>query len=124
MDEEVKTFPSIYKKKDYFSNSSVIAIDIDDCSCTPREFIKRLSRKPNFWYTSYSNRVTKNGKQNGYRFRLVYVFFRPLDDYYYYRFCAQMIIDRIYNECQDRTCEAASFKFRTPDCQYCFDGWI
>lgn len=97
--QQTETFSMSGKTEIYFRESHVIAIDIDDCSCTPKQFVDRLSRKPNFWYTTYSNRAIKDGIQNGYRFRLIYVFFMPFEDYYYYRYAVENLVDIITNEC-------------------------
>ena len=97
--QETETFSMSGKSEIYFRESHVIAIDIDDCSYNPRQFIGSLSRRPNFWYTTYSNRAVKNGIQNSYRFRLIYVFFMPFDDYYFYRYAVENLIDIITSEC-------------------------
>lgn len=97
--QQLETFTMSGKTEIYFRESHVIAIDIDDCTCNPREFIDSLSRKPNFWYTTYSNKTVKDGIQKGYRFRLIYVFFMPFEDYYFYRYAVENLIEIITREC-------------------------
>lgn len=89
-----ESFSIKQKTEAKFRESYVIAIDIDDSLYPPEDIINNLSNKPNFWYTTYSNE--RDGK--GYRFRLIYVFFLPIEDYYYYRFCGYGIACRIQNE--------------------------
>lgn len=55
-------------KTEHFIGSSVIAIDIDHCSQSMREFVENLEWFPTFSYETFSN------SENDYCFRLVYCF--------------------------------------------------
>lgn len=55
-------------KTEHFIGSSVVAIDIDHCSQSMREFVENLEWFPTFSYETFSN------SENDYCFRLVYCF--------------------------------------------------
>ena len=95
-------FTKSYKKNSNFKCAYLIGVDIDDTQYTVEEFIDKLSFKPTFYYTSYSN--MKNG--NGARFRLVYVINArqsgpPIKNPYLFRYCVyclNSIIERDTDE--------------------------
>ena len=95
-------FTKSFKNNSNFKCAYMIGVDIDDTQYTVEEFIDKLSFKPTFFYTSYSN--MKNG--NGARFRLVYVVNTrqsgpPIKNPYLFRYCVyclNTIIERDTNE--------------------------
>lgn len=60
------------KTDDNFVSSSTVFFDFDKMSTPMHEFVERLNYKPSFGYTSYNNGL------DGYRFRLGYVFQKPV----------------------------------------------
>jgi hypothetical protein len=84
------SFGSSQKKDDNFYGSYVIGVDIDHTRYnSAEEFVERLSLKPTFFYTSYSNmQVDEKGNSKGARFRLIYVFDTLIKNPYFFRYCA------------------------------------
>ncbi len=79
------SFSKTEKNNENFYGSYVIGVDIDDTKYESAEsFVEKLSLKPTFYYTSYSN--MKDNK--GARFRLIYVFDRMMKNPYFFRYCA------------------------------------
>jgi hypothetical protein len=66
-------FKETQKSYDSYIKTQYIGIDIDDCPLTPQTLMTRISNKPTFWYTTFSN-GTKN------KFRLIYVLSSPLKE--------------------------------------------
>lgn len=98
------SFGSCQKKDTNFAGSYVIGVDIDKTKYTSAtEFISKLTLKPTFFYTSYSN--MQEGK--GARFRLIYVFESKIQNPYFFRYCAwclNQIIEKDTNESIDDDC--------------------
>ncbi len=77
------------KCDDYFSGSFFIGVDIDETQYkSPIDFIEKLSMKPTFWYTSFSNQQIENGENKGARFRMIYVFNQLIEDKFFFRYCS------------------------------------
>ena len=83
-------FGSYQKKNWNFCYSQFIGVDVDKTKYkTPEEYIEKLSLKPSFWYTSYSNMIWDEVKQyGGPHFRLIYVFSSYINSPLYFRYCA------------------------------------
>lgn len=92
------SFGTSDKRYDNFAGGFCIFVDIDETKYQDmRDFIEHLSLKPTFAYTSYSNQ--QPGK--GARFRLCYVFSKPVDGIFHFRYLAHKvyeIIERDTNE--------------------------
>lgn len=84
------SFGSSEKKDANFVGSYVIGVDIDYTSHSSAEsFVDKLSLRPTFFYTSYSNmQINEDGTSKGARFRLIYVFDEMIDNPYMFRYCA------------------------------------
>lgn len=82
-------FGSYQKKNKNFLYSSFIGVDIDETSFPNAEqFINTLRLKPTLWYTSYNNKIKKEDKEYGARFRLIYVFNKNINSPLFFRYCA------------------------------------
>ena len=66
------SFPISGKTNETFLSSSTVFFDFDKMATPMHEFVERLNYKPSFGYTSYNNGL------DGYRFRLGYVFHKPI----------------------------------------------
>lgn len=89
------TFAIRHKRDINFKDSCIICVDIDETQYTSiQEYINKLTYKPTFVYSTYSNKVD----DNGIRFRMVYV----LNDYfstkYTYRYMGWLIYSQIEND--------------------------
>lgn len=87
------SFGSSQKKNENYCGSYVIGIDIDKTKYTSaKEFVDKLSLKPSFYYSSYSNMgYEEDGSSKGARFRLIYVFSDLIANQYYFKFCATLL---------------------------------
>lgn len=86
------TFGTTDKRYENFAGASCVFVDIDETKYKDmRAFIASLSLKPTFAYTSYSNK--QPGK--GARFRLCYVFFKPVQGIFHFRYLASKVYERI-----------------------------
>lgn len=82
------SFGSSQKKDINFKGSYVIGIDIDKTNYkTAEEFIDKLTFKPSFYYSTYSNQ--KEGK--GCRFRMIYVFDYLITNRFFFRYVATLL---------------------------------
>ena len=92
------TFGTTDKRYENFAGAYCVFVDVDETKYKDmRDFIDRLSLKPTFAYTSYSNQ--QPGK--GARFRLCYVFSEPVQEKFHFRYLAHKvyeIIERDTNE--------------------------
>lgn len=97
------TFGSSEKKDVNFAGSYVIGVDIDETSYeNVEEFVKVLSLKPTFYYTSYSNmQMREDGTSKGARFRLIYVFEDEIKNAYFFRYCADNLNRQIEKDTQE-----------------------
>ena len=98
------SFGSSQKCDANFDGSYVIGVDIDKTNyVSASEFVSKLTIKPTFYYTTYSN--MQEGK--GARFRLIYVFEEKIQNPYFFRYCAyslNRIIERDTNELIEDDC--------------------
>lgn len=98
------SFGSSQKCDANFDGSYVIGVDIDKTKyVSASEFVSKLTIKPTFYYTTYSN--MQEGK--GARFRLIYVFDSKIQNPYFFRYCAyslNRIIERDTNELIEDDC--------------------
>lgn len=98
------SFGSSQKCDANFDGSYVIGVDIDKTNyVSASEFVSKLTIKPTFYYTTYSN--MQEGK--GARFRLIYVFYSKIQNPYFFRYCAyslNRIIERDTNELIEDDC--------------------
>ncbi len=86
------TFGTTDKRYDNFAGAFCIFVDVDETKYKDmRDFIDRLTLKPTFAYTSYSNK--QPGK--GARFRLCYVFSEPVKGIFHFRYLAHKVYDKI-----------------------------
>lgn len=87
------TFSKVEKEIENFIGSYVIGIDIDKTKYnSAKEFVERLSLKPSFYYSSYSNmEIEEDGSCKGARFRLIYVFSDLINNVYYFKYCAFLL---------------------------------
>ena len=86
------TFGTTDKRYENFAGAYCIFVDVDETKYKDmRAFIDQLSLKPTFAYTSYSNQ--QPGK--GARFRLCYVFFKPVQGIFHFRYLASKVYERI-----------------------------
>ena len=92
------SFGSSQKCDANFDGSFVIGIDVDKTNYnSASEFVSKLTIKPTFYYTTYSNMQ----EDKGARFRLIYVFDEKIQNPYFFRYCAyslNRIIERDTNE--------------------------
>lgn len=100
-------FGSYQKKNWNFCYSQFIGVDVDKTNYkTPEEYIKKLSLKPSFWYTSYSNMIWDEVKQyGGPHLRLIYVFSSYIDSPLYFRYCANSLNDIIKKDIGEKVDE-------------------
>lgn len=98
------SFGSSQKCDTNFDGSYVIGVDIDKTNyISASEFVSKLTIKPTFYYTTYSN--MQEGK--GARFRLIYVFEEKIQNPYFFRYCAfslNRIIEKDTNELIEDDC--------------------
>jgi hypothetical protein len=93
------SFSSSEKKDENFTGSYVIGVDIDHTSYnTVEEFISKLSFKPSFYYTTYSNLKEDKGP----RFRLIYVFNTKIENPYFFRYAAYALNTLIESETNEK----------------------
>ena len=86
------TFGTTDKRYENFAGAYCVFVDIDETKYKDmRAFIDRLSLKPTFAYTSYSNQ--QPGK--GARFRLCYVFSKPVQEKFHFRYLASKVYEKI-----------------------------
>lgn len=77
------TFSSSEKKDDNFKGSFTVGVDIDHTSFkSVEDYVDRLTYKPTFYYTSYSNEQPNKGV----RFRMIYVFDTMIENKYFFRY--------------------------------------
>lgn len=90
-------FGSYVKKNDFFIQSNVISVDIDNGYPynSVEQFIRDLSIPPTMYYTSYSN--MKKGAEI-LKFHMIYVFDEPITDRFFYRYIALLINRIIYRD--------------------------
>ena len=82
------TFGTTDKRYENFAGGFCIFVDIHDTKYKHmRAFIDRLSLKPTFAYTSYSNQQPEKGA----RFRLCYVFSKPVQEKFHFRYLASKV---------------------------------
>lgn len=87
-----RTFGTTDKRYENFAGAYCVFVDIDETKYQDmRDFINRLSLKPTFAYTSYSNK--QPGK--GARFRLCYVFSEPVHGIFHFRYLASKVYEKI-----------------------------
>lgn len=92
------TFGTTDKRYENFAGGFCIFVDIDETKYQDmRDFIEHLSLKPTFAYTSYSNQ--QPGK--GARFRLCYVFSKPVKGIFHFRYLAHKVYERIELDTQE-----------------------
>lgn len=92
------SFGTSDKCYDNFAGAYCVFVDIDETKYKDmRDFIDRLSLKPTFAYTSYSNQ--QPGK--GARFRLAYVFSTPRDNVFYFRYLAHKVYELIERDSKE-----------------------
>ena len=92
------TFGTTDKRYENFVGAYCIFVDVDETKYKDmRAFIDELSLKPTFAYTSYSNQ--QPGK--GARFRLCYVFFKPVQGIFHFRYLASKVYERIELDTQE-----------------------
>ena len=92
------SFGTSDKCYDNFAGAFCIFVDVDETKYQDmRAFIDRLSLKPTFAYTSYSNK--QPGK--GARFRLCYVFSKPVHGIFHFRYLAHKVYERIELDTQE-----------------------
>ena len=92
------TFGTTDKRYENFAGASCVFVDIDETKYKDmRAFIDELSLKPTFAYTSYSNK--QPGK--GARFRLCYVFFKPVKGIFHFRYLAHKVYEKIELDTQE-----------------------
>ena len=98
------SFGSSQKCDANFVGSFVIGVDVDKTNYnSASEFVSKLTVKPTFYYTTYSN--MQEGK--GARFRLIYVFEEKIQNPYFFRYCAyslNRIIEKDTNELIEDDC--------------------
>lgn len=92
------TFGTTDKRYENFAGASCVFVDIDETKYKDmRAFIDELSLKPTFAYTSYSNQ--QPGK--GARFRLCYVFGKPVQGIFHFRYLASKVYEAIERDTQE-----------------------
>lgn len=92
------TFGTTDKRYENFAGASCVFVDIDETKYKDMQaFIASLSLKPTFAYTSYSNQ--QPGK--GARFRLCYVFSKPVKGIFHFRYLAHKVYERIELDTQE-----------------------
>lgn len=92
------TFGTTDKRYENFAGASCVFVDIDETKYKDMQaFIASLSLKPTFAYTSYSNQ--QPGK--GARFRLCYVFSKPVKGIFHSRYLAHKVYERIELDTQE-----------------------
>lgn len=92
------TFGTTDKRYENFAGAYCVFVDIDETKYQDmRDFINRLSLKPTFAYTSYSNK--QPGK--GARFRLCYVFSKPVKGIFHFRYLAHKVYEKIERDTQE-----------------------
>lgn len=92
------TFGTTDKRYENFAGGFCIFVDIDETKYQDmRAFIDRLSLKPTFAYTSYSNK--QPGKAA--RFRLCFVFSKPVQGIFHFRFLAHKVYEQIELDTQE-----------------------
>ena len=95
-------------KTEHFVGTSTVAIDIDHCSQSMREFVEDFEWMPTFCYETFSN------SENDYCFRLVYCFDEEIRDKNLYK--------EIYlNICKENNIEKYYDKHAC-DCYHYFNG--
>ena len=93
------SFGSSEKTNENFRGSYVIGIDIDKTEYpTVRDFVEKLSKKPTFYYTSYSNKQLGKGA----RFRLIYVFNELIENPYFFRYAATKLNELVEKETEEK----------------------
>lgn len=108
------TFAIRHKRDSNFKNSCIICVDIDETKYSSiNEYIDKLTFKPTFVYSTYSNKV----EDNGIRFRMVYVMNEYLSTKYTYRYMGWLI----YNKIEQDTDEVIKDKCGLQCSQY-FNG--
>lgn len=86
------TFGTTDKRYENFAGASCVFVDIDETKYKDmRDFIEHLSLKPTFAYTSYSNQQPGRGA----RFRLCYVFSKPVKGIFHFRYLAHKVYEKI-----------------------------
>lgn len=86
------TFGTTDKRYENFEGAYCVFVDVDKTKYQDmRAFIDRLSLKPTFAYTSYSNQ--QPGK--GARFRLCYVFDNMIQGIFHFRYLASKVYEKI-----------------------------
>lgn len=92
------TFGTTDKRYENFEGAYCVFVDVDETKYQDmRAFIDRLSLKPTFAYTSYSNQ--QPGK--GARFRLCYVFSKPVQEKFHFRYLASKVYEKIQRDTQE-----------------------
>lgn len=92
------TFGTTDKRYENFAGAYCIFVDIDETKYKDmRDFIEHLSLKPTFAYTSYSNQQPGRGA----RFRLCYVFSKPVKGIFHFRYLAHKVYERIELDTQE-----------------------
>ena len=82
------TFGSSEKRDRNFKGSFTIGVDIDHTSYqSVEDYINKLTFKPTFYYTSYSNEQPNKG----IRFRMIYVFDDLIKNKYFFRYAAYQV---------------------------------
>lgn len=69
-------FQNNQRRKENFINACFIAIDVDGCKVSLEDTLDSLGKKPTMVYYTASNQR----KDDGYRFRLIYVFKQPIEE--------------------------------------------
>lgn len=112
------------KCNDNFAGSYIIGVDIDKTNYnSAREYVEKLSLKPSFYYTSYSNKQLDPDtlECKGARFRLIYVFDQKIDDCYYFRYLAKTlnsIIEKDVKEPITDDCNIRCSQYYNGTCKY------
>lgn len=92
------TFGTTDKRYENFEGAYCVFVDIDETKYKDmRDFIDRLTLKPTFAYTSYSNQQPSKGA----RFRLCYVFSKPVQEKFHFRYLAHKVYEKIELDTQE-----------------------
>lgn len=97
------SFGASQKTLENFSHSYCIGVDIDFTSYTTiQEYLDQLTLKPTFWYSSYTHmKVDKKGYL-GCKFRMLYVFDKPIDNIYWFKYISHHLIKIIEQDIKEK----------------------
>ena len=93
------SFGNSEKRNENFRCSYIIGIDIDETNYkTAEDFIEKLELKPTFYYTSYRNQQDGLGA----RFRLIYIFNKPITSPYLFRYLSSKLHNKIEKDTKEK----------------------